>query len=353
MSNKQNNQNRSLLDQQRNQTNQQYSQVNSVNQNAAGGFANNAASTRQSVIDRYSNNNNFLPGGMSPNSQGFFDTSGAASSGGGDFSGAKTGYDEASKTGLINRGDFAPALDSYKGMMGGLGAAQQQALRSRATSQIPSFYDAYKSNLARRQNVQGGYSPGFDAQSAEIGRQAGREGFNASRQAEGDIIDKSNQLAEFGTQGYGNLASDIAGKEQSGRLAGLGGLTNIGGMEQQNNQFNAGQKNALQQQLINLYSQGGQANAQGMANVNAQDVNQYQNSIGNWLQGLGGQSNAALQNLELRSNIQDKHWYDYATQLAGSAGAGFAGLAGMGGRQPRLPSRNMSGAVPQVNAGGF
>src|SRR5688500_7089625 len=85
------------------------------------------------------------------------------------------------------------------------GAGDANAMR-RANTMIPAFYDAYKSSAARRANTQGGYSPGFDAQQAEIGRQAGREGFNSARQTEGDI----------------------ARLTQSGRLAGAGGLTNLG-----------------------------------------------------------------------------------------------------------------------------
>jgi hypothetical protein len=329
MSNKQNNQNRALLDQERNRANTQYQNFNTGQQQAATQFGNNAAGTRQSTIDRYSNNNNFLPPGMAPNSNGFFDTSGAATSAGGDFSGAKAGYDEASKTGLINRGDFTPALEGYKGFMAN-GGVNADALRHRATAQIPDFYNAYKSNLARRQNVQGGYSPGFDAQTEEIGRQAGREGFNASRQVEGDIADKTQQGMEFGVSGYGNLASNIAGMEQSGRLAGMGGLTQIGGLEAENNRFNAGEKNTLQRQLLDAYQRGGITNAQGMSDVMHSDIGQYQNANSNQLAGMGGQANTNLGNIGQRQQIQDRHWYDMIPGLVGAAGGIAGGLGSMG-----------------------
>ena len=136
-------------------------------------------------------------------------------------------------------GDTGSARSTYENFSSN-GGVDATALRNRATAQIPGFYDQFKQAASRRASTQGGYSPGFDAQQAEIGRQAGREGFNASRQVEGDIADKVMQ----------------------GRLAGAAGLTGLGGMETQNNQFNtsgqysAAEGNASRRQGANQYDQG-------------------------------------------------------------------------------------------------
>src|SRR4051794_9235149 len=332
MSNKQNNVNRGLLDTERNRANTQYQGFNDQQQQQQNTYNSNAAGTRQSTIDRYSNNNNFLPPGMAPNSNGFFNLPAGSSAAGGDFSSAKKGYQNLADTGGVNREDFSPALESYRGFMtgGGLSAGDVSNMRYRATSQIPSFYSALKNSMARRSNVQGGYSPGYDAQTQEMGREASRQSYDASRQAESDIADKIQQGREFGTAGYGNLMSDITGKEQGGRIAGLGGLTNIGQAEQQNNQFNTSQGNAMQQALMEAYQRGGITNAAGMSDVMHSDVGQYQNAVQNRLAGMGGQSNANLGNIGQRQQIQDRHWYDMIPQMVGAAGGVMGGLGTMG-----------------------
>ena len=329
--NRQNNANRQLLDTERQRSNTQYNQFNTQQQEDSNTYRTNTADTRQGVIDRYSNNNNFLPPGMAPNSSGFFSAPPGIQSAGGDFGSAKTGYQKLADTGGVNRADFDPALDSYKEFMktGGVSEGAADVLRQRALGQVPAFYNQYKNSLARRQNVQGGYSPGFDAQQEEIGREAGRQGFQASRQVEGDILDRRLQGAEFGTSGYGNLMSDITGREQTGKIAGLGGLTNIGGMEQQNSQFNAGQMNDFQRQMIDAYQRGGITNAAGLAGVHAQDVGQYQNARSGLLQGIGGQGAQNLNNINSRNAIQDTHWYDRLPGLLGGAGGFFGGLGGI------------------------
>lgn len=353
MNNKQNNVNRGLLDTSRTGTGNQYQDYISSQKKQLGTDQTNADTLRNQIHSSYTGNNNFMPGGLTPNSSGWFDLSGGGtgatgtnssgfgSAAGGDFSSAKKGYQGFADTGGINRGDFSPALDSYKNFMnnGGLGESEADALRARATSQIPSFYNNYKQALSRRSNVQGGYSPGFDSQMAEIGRQAGREGFNASRQVEGDIVDKRLAGRQFGTSGYGSLMSDITGKEQTGKLAGLGGLTNIGGMEQQNNQFNAGlgetranRNQAMQQFLMDQYQSGGKANAAGLQGLRSSSDATLNNTNSNFLGGLSGMSGNDLQNLAMRLGIHDTSFLtDVLPRLIGAGGtiaSGFGNPAG-------------------------
>lgn len=332
MSNRQNQQNRQLLDTERTRSANQYQGFINTQQQRGDEYYNNARDTRQQVIDRYSNNNNFLPSGLTPNSSGFFNLPSGMQSAGGDFSKAKEGYSNFADTGGVNRADFDPALRSYRDFMtgGGLSEGDVSNMRYRATSQVPSFYAALKNNMARRANVQGGYTPGYDSQTQEMAREASRGSYDASRLAESDIADKIQQGRMFGTSGYGSLMSDITGKEQSGKLAGLGGLTNIGGMEQQNNQFNAGQVGDFQRSMIDAYQRGGITNAAGMVGINANDIGQYQTAMASRLAGIGGLAGNNLSNLGQRQQIQDRHWYDYLPGAVGAAGGIMGGIGSMG-----------------------
>lgn len=326
MNNKQNNVNRNLLDTQRTGADTAYNgflpgigaDVSTARQNAN--------SLRPDLIAKYSNNNNFLPAGMTPNAKGWFDIPGG---GGGDYSQAAGGYSKFAETGGVNREDFNPALDSYKDFMKS-GGVDPTALRQRATAIIPSFYDAYKRNAATRASVQGGFAPGFDAQMAEIGRQQGREGFNASRQVEGDIADKIQQGRMFGTSGYGGLMTNITGMEQQGKLAGLGGLTNIA----QAGDANAARQQQLQLAMAKMYQEGGLSSAAGLSNIYGQDLASKNTGISQYLAGLGGMTGNQLGNLGIRSSIKDRgfDWGKALGVLGGIAGGGgnFGGNAAGG-----------------------
>lgn len=342
MNNKQNNNNRTLLDAQRGNVGGQYQDFISGARRDVDQARGDDKNLRDDLYNRYTSNNNFMPTGMTPNSKGWFDLPedasgiGSGSAAGGDFSQAKAGYGKFAETGGINREDFNPALDSYKGFMsnGGVGASEADAWRHRATSMVPAFYDKFKNSLQRRSNVQGGYSPGFDSQMAEIGRQAGREGFEASRGVEADIADKMQQGRMFGTSGYGSLMSDITGKEQSGRLAGLGGLKGIGDSEQSNSQFNAGlgeqragRNQQMQQFLQEMFSSGGKANAAGLQGLYSSAPGASGQAQGNLLSGLGGMSQNDLSNLAMRLGIKDRSWMDLLPALTGVAGSAFGAFS--------------------------
>lgn len=321
MNNKQNNVNRGLLDTQRNDTNRMYQDyINSTKDFNTGLMG--------QVRDTYSNPDNFMS--VKPNSTGWFDLpnepGGGGGAAGGDYSSAKKGFQSFADTGGVNRADFNPALDSYKNFIstGGVGESEANALRARATAQIPAAFTALKNNLARRNSVQGGYSPGYDEQTAALGRDTAREGFQASRQVEGDIVDKRLQGRMFGTAGYGNLQSDITGKEQSGKLAGLSGLKGIGDSEQQNSQFNAGlgetraaRNQRAQLELQGMFQHGRETGAAGLSSL-------YNTTSGNELNARNNMSSTALQNIMARLGIKDARLMDYLGSILSGAG-GVAG----------------------------
>lgn len=286
---------------------------------------------REQVRSRYSNDGAGMP---SQNASGWYDlpdsgSGGGGSAAGGDFSGAKGVYQNFADTG--GAGDYAKASAGYDDFASG-GGVDATALRNRSTAMIPFFYNNYKQSAQRRSNVQGGYSPGFDAQQAEMGRQAGREGFEASRQVEGDIADKVQQGRMFGVSGQGSIASQISGN----RLQGAGGLTSIGGMEQQNNQFNAGlgesraaRNQGAQMDLLRLRQNSRQFNSTGLANLQSQGVDDSTRRRAMYLQGVGAQQGNNLSNIGQRTQIQDRDWLNTIMQGAGAAGGIMTGVGAM------------------------
>lgn len=347
MNNSQNRTQRGLLDNQRGSTNAGYDQFLDTFRGKMGSTIDESRDLRNQIRDKYTAG--FMPEGLKPNASGWFDTSSMPGMGGvnsaafdpnGDFASARKGYQGFADTG--GRENYADAEGAFKGFVnnGGIGESEANALRARATAQIPAFYGAYKNAAQRRANVQGGYSPGFDSQMEELGREQARQGFGASRQVEGDIADKRIQGREFGASGLAGIGRDVSGNQ----LSGLGGLTNIGQAGQQNAQFNAGlnesasgRNQALQLALLGMYGDSGKAGAAGLSNLYSSapgDVGQY---LQNYLAGLGGQSNANLANLGQRGQIQDRSFLDYLPGLVGAAGGIMGGIGGL--RGPRNGNR--------------
>lgn len=93
---------------------------------------------------------------------------------------------------------------------GGITPGQQQLTREQAQGDVSSIYGSLKQNLERQKAVQGGYSPGFGANEAQLGRQGSAAAANAVNSA--------------------NLGLDQ--QIQQGKLAGLQGLQGIGGLYQ-------------------------------------------------------------------------------------------------------------------------
>lgn len=292
----------------------------------------NSNALRNQIQNKYTNSNNFMPDGIKPNANGFFSLppgsqASTAQSGMGNYGSAREGYEKLAANGGVNRGDFDKALQGYEGMMSN-GGIDAQALRARGGTTMPAFYDQYKAQSQRRANTQGGYSPGFDSQQAELARQAGREGFNANRVLEGDIADKQQQGRQFGISGYGNLQRDITGMEQGGKIAGLGGLRGMGDSETQNNQFNTGQTNSMNQfntgqandmqmQMQDRYQRGGMASADGLQGL-------YSSAPGD----VGQMYQQRLQGLSGNANSNQGYWNTiYGNQQGGSKWAGIANAA--------------------------
>lgn len=314
MSNNSNNRtNRSLLDSERNRTSNDYNQLTGIARTGLANAIPQSNALRGQIAQQYTDMGN-MPNGLKPNSSGWFDL--PSTGGGGDFSGSKSGYQNFADTG--GAGDFADA----KGAWNNVGIGDTQAIRDRAGSVIPSFYEGYKNTLKRKANTQGGYSPGFDAQMAEVGRQAGREGFNASRGVEADIADRTLAATSAKAGGLTNIASSI----QQGKLAGLGGLESVAGREASLGDAAAGRGLQAQLALLGMQQRGRETSAAGLSDIYRSAPGDVGQMAGIYGSSVAGRSGNALNNLNLRSNIQDQSMWDYLPGLMGGAGGFMAGL---------------------------
>lgn len=321
MGNKQNNVNRGLLDTERNNINTGYN-------NFLGGMNPQATRTasndlRSQIRDTYSNPDAMMAKGMNPNASGWFDIPGMGG-GGGSANSSRAGYQKFADTG--NAEDYAKAQAGYD-EFARTGGVDATALRQRATAIIPSFYDAYKRNAQNRASIQGGYSPGFDEQMAEIGRQQGREGFNASRQVEGDIADKVQAGREWGIGGQSSIANALSGN----KLSGLGGLTNLDQFDASLGESRAARQSAQQLQAAQLYQQNRQNAASGLQSLYSSTPGDVGLDYQTYLQGMGGRTAGVGNNIGQRSQIRDYNfWRDTLPGLAGAAGGAVAGMGGGG-----------------------
>lgn len=105
-----------------------------------------------------------------------------------------------------------PAITGYSNFAqtGGVTPQQQQQTLSQTQGTNAGIFDALKQNLSRQKAVQGGYSPGFGANEASLGRQASSAANSATTNANLGLLQQIQQ----------------------GKLAGLGGLSNIGSLYQ-------------------------------------------------------------------------------------------------------------------------
>ena len=111
---------------------------------------------------------------------------------------------------------------------GGYSNADIANTRARGIAPVGAFYGNLKNELARRQGVTGGYGAGFDTASARLARENAIGAAGAARDTElglqGQI--RSNKMAGAGALSGAEV--EHAKLLQQGRLAGLGGLTDIG-----------------------------------------------------------------------------------------------------------------------------
>lgn len=168
--------------------------------------------------------NNFINNpGVQPNFASYGGYGNFASGGGQNYE-AMPGYQNFSQTGGFSPQDI-------------------QDLRARAISPTRAVYANAQSNIDRQRSLQGGYSPNYTAATANLSRGL------------------SNSISDANV----NANASIAQAVQQGKLAGLGGMTNINQMQGQNKLASLGGMSNIENLIsqIQLANRGQQL--QGMA----------------------------------------------------------------------------------------
>lgn len=161
---------------------------------------------------------------------------GGASSGGG---GGGGGYDVFDATGMYTpfHAGYSDPFNSYAGFQdfsktGGYSAADIANMRARGVAPIRSAYANARSELSRQRSLGGGYSPNTPAVLAKMAREQGQSG--------ADTIT--------------NVEAGLAQARNTGKLAGLTGMSGIEGQrlaaDVDLSKFNAGQDTTAQQRNI-------------------------------------------------------------------------------------------------------
>jgi len=245
------------------------------------------------------------------------------------FGMALPGYQEMARTGGFDRNHLNTSLGSYAAFTGtnaGFHPGELTGYRQSATAAVPSFYKGMMDDMSRRRVLQGGYSPGFDAQTAEATREMSRQGYRAGIDADAAILGMKNQNRQFGTQGFAQVANQIAGLEQQGKIAGLGGMLNTG-------QSYAGlgaNEIGAQLEMQRLAEQSDISRAGGMLDTYRAAPGNLGMDYQTFLEGLRGldAGNQGYLGLRYQANPQTD-WFGRITGLMGGAGGLITGIGGL------------------------
>jgi len=247
--------------------------------------------------------------------------------------------------------DYQDPFESYGGYKdfastGGFDEAGKANIRARAIAPTRAIYERGNENLSRQRSLQGGYSPGYASAMSRNNRQMN------------EAVSDANIAAE----------SDLARMIQSGRLAGLGGMSGIEGQrlgaQFRKNEYNADSdkwategnagenrygaeynyRNSMDQEGDRLGALTGMTSlygtTPGMAKLFGDQVlqGQGQQMQGQEMQGNFGNSQIAnqYQNFQMPSNFETAMnrvgtGLKYAGQVGAAIGTGGASLALPGG----------------------
>lgn len=145
------------------------------------------------------------------------------------YPGVKSGLEDLSKSGGIQ--DYGDIYGGYKQFAetGGFTPSDLSNIRSRSGDVIPQQYAQMREMLRRRGALSGGYQPGYGANLASMGRSAAELSARNTRDTELGISDavRQGRLAGLGGE------SQLAGMKQRGIMGGISGLSDLYGGQQQ------------------------------------------------------------------------------------------------------------------------
>lgn len=119
---------------------------------------------------------------------------------------------ESQGTALTNT--VVPGLTNFA-QTGGISPEQSALTRQQAQGTVSSIYSSMQNNLNRQRAIQGGYSPGYGANSAQLARQGSASASNAVNQANLGLLQQQTQNQLAGLGGLSNLASMYEGQVPS------------------------------------------------------------------------------------------------------------------------------------------
>jgi hypothetical protein len=109
---------------------------------------------------------------------------------------------------------------------GGLNEADKQNLRARSTATLPAFFENLKNQLSQRNAIQGGYSPGYDAQASKLARDQAYGANRVAADAEGDIVDRVTRGRQWGAENISGAEQGLVDLLSRNKLAGFEGMLN-------------------------------------------------------------------------------------------------------------------------------
>lgn len=214
-------------------------------------------------------------------------------SGFGNNNAARQGYERYSRGGGVTDENKARirgggVFDEFA-RTGGVSEADKTNIRARGTATIPSFYANLKQELDRTKAAQGGYSPGYSAQAAELSRDAAFGAQDAALNAEGSIIDRVSEGRKWGASSMSGAERALVDAIQNGEMFGISGMADLDKFDSQSSAQHQGQ---LLQALQGM---------RGLRTDTPGEVGMYEDVLQNTMQ--GGASNR-------RGLLQDKMAYN-------------------------------------------
>lgn len=278
---------------------------------------------------------------------------------------------------MMNNGGLdEKAINNFRGngvfeefqKTGGWNDADKANFRSRAGAVLPAMYQGIADDMARRRNVQGGYAPGFGASTRAMARQQGQAMSDANINSELGLADQIRSGRQWGATGgsaaenalqsliSGNMLQ-TEGMANTGRIAGAGNLTQIGGGRTQRD------SSAAATAASRAATAAADARAQAALEWDrekfglsgAQDLYQFDRGMESGYDDrtLAGMSQQDRMNLGYFGGRQSgidstPGWQDTVAPIIG-AGAGIAGAFMGGGGSPSGASRALRSSVVSQN----
>lgn len=219
---------------------------------------------------------------------------------------------------------------------GGYSDSDIRNVRSRTASQVPSFFGSLKDQLNRTNSIQGGFSPGYGAQTRALARDSARSGVEAVRDTE---IGLQDSIRSGRMQGASSLSSAEQGLQSllSQNLMQALGMESGLYSDQARNKLAGGQgllsDSANKQNMLS-----------GLTNLRSSTDGNQSMFLNALLQGYGLDASTRnnLLSMKLGQNPQGQSW-DRFSQLLGALGPAAMTALGSGGSKPKSTGTNSGG----------